>query len=97
MHHHNNDNNNYNPQATAHCEKLFRLIDIDGDGNLTEAEFLRVELDYIITNHIFYIISKLICHTSCPQGCLNDGILLLNLKKIIDNCQPPTAFQSSYY
>ena len=29
-------------QASAHCEKLFRLIDIDGDGNLTEKEFLRV-------------------------------------------------------
>ena len=32
----------YNDQAAAHCEKLFRLIDIDGDGNLTEKEFLRV-------------------------------------------------------
>lgn len=31
------------------------------------------------------------------QGCLNDGILVLNLAKIIDSCQPPTAFQSSYY
>ena len=52
-----NDNQNDNPQATAHCEKLFRLIDIDGDGNLTEAEFLRVELDFIIIyNHLFFII-----------------------------------------
>ena len=31
------------------------------------------------------------------QGCLNDQILVLNLAKIIDSCQPPTAFQSSYY
>ena len=52
--HHNNDHNNDNPQATAHCEKLFRLIDIDGDGNLTEAEFLRVELDFIIIYSLSY-------------------------------------------
>ena len=29
-------------QAAAHCQKLFTMIDIDGDGNLTEDEFLRV-------------------------------------------------------
>ena len=29
-------------QANKHSEKLFQLIDIDGDGNLTETEFLRV-------------------------------------------------------
>ena len=29
-------------KATKHAEKLFKLIDIDGDGNLTETEFLRV-------------------------------------------------------
>ena len=54
IHHHINDHNNDNPQATAHCEKLFRLIDIDGDGNLTEAEFLRVELDFIIIYSLSY-------------------------------------------
>ena len=29
-------------KASKHAEKLFILIDIDGDGNLTEKEFLRV-------------------------------------------------------
>merc|ERR1712025_938699 len=28
-------------KASKHAEKLFKLIDIDGDGNLTEQEFLR--------------------------------------------------------
>lgn len=29
-------------KATKHAEKLFKLIDLDGDGNLTENEFIRV-------------------------------------------------------
>ena len=44
-HHYHHDNHHYNDyvdQASAHCEKLFRVIDIDGDGTLTEKEFLRV-------------------------------------------------------
>ena len=28
--------------AAAHAEKLFRIIDLDGDGKLSEGEFLRV-------------------------------------------------------
>ena len=39
---HNDNYDDHHHQAAAHCEKLFRLIDIDGDGNLTEKEFLRV-------------------------------------------------------
>ena len=31
-------------QARAHAEKLFMLIDLDGDGKLTSKEFLRVGL-----------------------------------------------------
>ena len=34
-------------QATAHAEKLFRLIDIDGDGKLTKNEFLRVSVSTV--------------------------------------------------
>ena len=29
-------------QAGAHAQQLFKLIDIDGDGTLTEQEFVRV-------------------------------------------------------
>ena len=29
-------------KATKHAERLFKMIDKDGDGNLTETEFLRV-------------------------------------------------------
>ena len=34
-------------KASKHAEKLFKLIDIDGDGNLTENEFLRVRFFFI--------------------------------------------------
>ena len=37
-------------KAKFHAEKLFRLIDIDGDGNLTQTEFLRASLDLIISD-----------------------------------------------
>lgn len=69
--------------AVAHAEKLFRIIDLDGDGNLTEGEFLRVGFCQFFQ--------------SLFQGCLNDHVLLANLSKIIDSCQPPTAYQSSYF
>ena len=29
-------------QATAHADKLFRLIDLNGDGKLSEQEFIKV-------------------------------------------------------
>ena len=36
-------------QAFGHAEKLFRLIDLDGDGKLTQTEFLKVKGEYIVT------------------------------------------------
>ena len=36
-------------QAFCHAEKLFRLIDLDGDGKLTETEFLKVKGEYTQT------------------------------------------------
>ena len=76
-------------QASSHAERLFRLIDIDGDGRLTKTEFLRVRF----TTNVF--IWKI--RGACLQGCLQDSTLLTKLDKIIDSCQPPTAFQSTYY
>ena len=38
-------------QANKHSEKLFQLIDIDGDGNLTETEFLRVSYNQENLSH----------------------------------------------
>ena len=32
----------YCSKASKHAERLFKMIDIDGDGNLTQNEFLRV-------------------------------------------------------
>ena len=29
-------------KASKHAEELFKLIDVDGDGNLSESEFLKV-------------------------------------------------------
>ena len=37
-----NDINDYCLKASKHAERLFKMIDIDGDGNLTQNEFLRV-------------------------------------------------------
>ena len=38
----NNDINDYCSKASKHTERLFKMIDIDGDGTLTQNEFLRV-------------------------------------------------------
>jgi hypothetical protein len=48
---------------------------------------------------MFHVSSKLLNQLKWyfPQGCLNDLVLVANLSKIIDNCQPPMAYQSSYY
>ena len=37
-----NDCHYYCLKASKHAERLFKMIDIDGDGNLTQNEFLRV-------------------------------------------------------
>ena len=75
------------------------MIDIDGDGKLTKQEFLRVSgrvSDYNNCHEGAVICSEVfIC--SSLQGCLQDETLLSKLAKIIDTCQPPTAYQSSYY
>lgn len=54
---HTDNYDDHHHQAAAHCEKLFRVIDIDGDGNLTEKEFLRV--NYHQNYHYHYTEGKL--------------------------------------
>ena len=39
-------------KASKHAEKLFILIDLDGDGNLTEKEFLRVSIIKLHTHRV---------------------------------------------
>ena len=77
-------------KASKHAEKLFILIDTDGDGNLTEKEFLRVrgELDFDWVRF-----SELVPF----QGCMQDEELLRKLDRIVADCQPPVAYQTSYY
>ena len=31
------------------------------------------------------------------KGCLNDDELIIKIQKAIDCCEPPTAYQASYY
>ena len=44
-------------KASKHAEKLFKLIDIDGDGNLTENEFLRVR--FVFISYLYKLFSGL--------------------------------------
>ena len=46
-------------QARAHAEKLFLLIDLDGDGKLTSKEFLRVGLVWsdVILFNVSYLVT----------------------------------------
>ena len=57
--HTDDDDDDHHHQAAAHCEKLFRVIDIDGDGNLTEKEFLRVFYHQNDHYHYHYPVGKL--------------------------------------
>ena len=77
-------------KASKHAEKLFILIDTDGDGNLTEKEFLRVrgklDFDWVRFSELALF-----------QGCMQDEELLRKLDRIVADCQPPVAYQTSYY
>ena len=72
-------------KASKHAEKLFKMIDIDGDGNLTQTEFLRVGGGSDGVEPV------------TVQGCLQDHVLMEKLAKIVASSQPPTAYQASYY
>ena len=61
------------------------MIDIDGDGNLTQTEFLRVGGGRDGVEPV------------TVQGCLQDHVLMEKLAKIVASSQPPTAYQASYY
>ena len=34
-------------KPTKHAKRLFKMIDIDQNGNLTETEFLRVRINFV--------------------------------------------------
>jgi hypothetical protein len=60
-------------KAGKHAERLFKMIDIDGDGNLTENEFLRVTTLitlYISVGHLRAACRTSCCWTSSPRLCL---------------------------
>ena len=47
---------NTEEKASKHAERLFKMIDIDGDGTLTETEFLRVSSHFNLNFSTNYLI-----------------------------------------
>ena len=58
-------------QARFHTERLFKMIDLDGDGFLSESEFIGVSL-----------IKVIISYDKMFQGCVQDNDLMSELKNI---------------
>ena len=65
-----------NPQALSHAIKLFKSCDgPDGDGELTEEEFVKVWQDILMTHNFKHF-----------QGCLEDQDLMDKLEHIVQQC-----------
>lgn len=58
---------------------------------LSTSIFYRIILILILILKVFPL------HTPLLQGCLQDEELLQKLDKIVADCQPPVAYQTSYY
>ena len=72
--------------ALKHAKRLIKMIDEDGDGTLTEQEFLRVICKKVVSGRKYYL-----------QGCLSEPELKQTLEKIVEGCKPPLYTQASYY
>ena len=63
-----------------HTERLFSLIDLDGDGELTQSEFIGVRISRKTIPKILKIRPNI--WMMLLQGCVQDKDLLADLEKI---------------
>jgi hypothetical protein len=78
-------------QAAKKSETLFQLIDVDKDGTLSEQEFLRVMSASLLKFFVWF------ANHYFKQGCQLDEDLMARLTKIVEESEPPVAYQASYY
>ena len=78
------------PKATAHAARLFKHVDVDGDGELNENEFLEVQ-KYHYLGLMFYSKFSSKSNHCLHQGCQKDSELMEKLEAIVSQCMINTA------
>ena len=63
----------YFPKATAHAARLFKHVDVDGDGELNEKEFLEVPLSWIYVLQQVFIKNQSLFASGMSKGFRADG------------------------